>query len=82
MLGECQPVRRGDGATTAGEQRMGPRRSGGWAKNFFSRGLEVEQIFAGRFLSAPLMLNAAASGEEHDLNVVDFWSNPSERPLG
>ena len=53
LLVECQPVRGGDGATTAGEQRMGPRRSGGCAKNFSSGGLQVEQIFARRFLSAP-----------------------------
>ena len=80
LLVECQPVRRGDGATTAGEQRMGPRRSGGCAKNFFSGWLEVEQIFAGRFLSAPYHVEPSASGEGHDHNVVDFWSNPSEQP--
>ena len=53
LLVECQRVRGGDGATTVGEQRMGPRWSGGCATNFFSGWLKVEQIFAGLFLSAP-----------------------------
>ena len=53
LLVECQPVAREDGATTAGKQRMGVRRSGGCANNVVFGGLQVERLFAGRFWSAP-----------------------------
>ena len=53
LLVECQPAAREDGATTAGEQRMGVRRSGGCANNVVFGGLQVERLLAGSTWSAP-----------------------------